>query len=83
MSLRLLSGALLGLTLTTTAFAQSFTAPAGIPAVTAPGGVEGRAAVPNLYDARNVGTVARVHEDGVVVTGSIHHPHGARLDRVR
>lgn len=83
MSLRLLSGALLGLTLSTTAFAQSFTAPAGIPAVTAPGGVEGQAAVRNLNDARNVGAYARVRDDGVAVTGSIPRPHGTRLDRVR
>ena len=76
MTARLLAGAALGLLVSSTAFAQSFTAPAGIAAVTAPGGLEGRAAGPNLYDARNVGRVGVVvgNEDGLT-TGSIrHHP---------
>lgn len=48
---RSFAGAALGLALSTTAaFAQSYTAPAGIPAVTAPGGLEGRAAAANLAD---------------------------------
>ena len=83
MSYRLLAGALLGLSLSTTAFAQSFTAPAGIPAVTAPGGVQGRAAVPNLMDSRNVDGYAVIQDDGVVVTGSIPHHDGSRYDRRR
>lgn len=81
MSVRLLAGAALGLLVSSTAFAQSFTAPAGIAAVTAPGGLEGRAAGPNLYDARNVGRAGGVvgDEEGVLTTGSIHHhaaPYG-------
>ncbi len=78
MSVRLVAGAALGLLVSTSAFAQSFTAPAGTPAVTAPGGLEGRAAGPNLYDGRNVGRAGVVFgdEEGVVTTGSI-HPHAA------
>lgn len=34
----------------TGAFAQSYNAPAGIPAAVAPAGLEGRAALPNLQD---------------------------------
>ncbi|MGC5779770.1 hypothetical protein [Methylobacterium sp. NFXW15] len=83
MSYRLLAGAVLGLSLSTTAFAQSFTAPAGIPAVTAPGGVQGRAAVPNLMDSRNVDGYAVIRDDGVAVTGSIPHHFGSRYDRSR
>ncbi|KAB1072426.1 hypothetical protein [Methylobacterium planeticum] len=48
MTAHILWGTALGLVLSTGAFAQSYTAPAGIPAVTAPGGLEGRAAGPNL-----------------------------------
>ncbi|MCJ2014719.1 hypothetical protein [Methylobacterium sp. J-076] len=83
MSFNLLAGTVLGLSLSTAAFAQSFTAPAGIPAVTAPGGVEGRAAVPNLIDSRNVSTYGTVTEDGVVSTGSVQRSHGARFERLR
>lgn len=82
MSVRLLAGAALGLLVSTTAFAQSYTAPAGTPAVTAPGGLEGRAVGPNLYDGRNVGRAGVVFgdEDGVATTGSIRHhaaPYGS------
>ena len=52
MTARLILGTALGLALSTTAFAQSFTAPAGIPAALAPGGLEGRAAVPNALERR-------------------------------
>ena len=83
MSVRLLTGAALGLLVSSTAFAQSFTAPAGTPAVTAPGGLAGRAAGPNLYDARNVGRAGVVlgDEDGLT-TGSIRH-HSAPYGYVR
>ena len=82
MSVRLLVGAALGVLVSSTAFAQSYTAPAGTPAATAPGGLEGRAAGPNLYDGRNVGRAGVLFgdEDGVATTGSIHHraaPYGA------
>lgn len=51
MTYRILTGAALGLALSASAaFAQSYNAPAGIPAVTAPGGLEGRAAARNLED---------------------------------
>ncbi|GJD35156.1 hypothetical protein [Methylobacterium aerolatum] len=83
MTARLLAGALVGLSLTTGAFAQSFTAPAGIPAVTAPGGVQGRAAVPNLIDSRNVDGYVVIRDDAVDATGSIPHGHGGRIVRTR
>ena len=80
MSVRLLTGAALGLLVATSAFAQSYTAPAGTPAVTAPGGLEGRAAGPNLYDARNVGRAGVVFGDvDGMTTGAIRHqqaPYG-------
>jgi hypothetical protein len=59
MTPRILAAALLGLPLSGAAAAQSYTAPAGIPAVTAPGGLEGRAAAANLAAARNVSTAGR------------------------
>jgi hypothetical protein len=44
---RLLISALVGIGPSSAALAQSLTAPAGIPAVTAPGGVQGRLVVPD------------------------------------
>lgn len=76
-------GAALTLALSSTAFAQSYTAPAGIPAATAPGGLEGRAALPNARDA--VGRDPRGYgraEDGLV-TGSLRDDRGAPLFRSR
>ncbi len=65
--------------LTGAASAQSYNAPAGIPAVTAPGGLEGSAASGNLrrYEQRfdRLGTVA---VEGVYTTGSIGRVHTAR-----
>lgn len=54
MTARLVLGAALGLTLSSAALAQSYTAPAGIPAATAPGGLDGQAAAWNIraYDSR-------------------------------
>ncbi|KQO69858.1 hypothetical protein ASF22_17855 [Methylobacterium sp. Leaf87] len=49
MTVRILVGAALGLALSSAALAQSYTAPAGIPAATAPGGLEGRAADRNFH----------------------------------
>ncbi|GJE57022.1 MULTISPECIES: hypothetical protein [Methylobacterium] len=74
MTARIIVGAALGLALSTTAFAQSYNAPAGIPAATAPGGFEGRAAERNI-EAYN-GRYARprdgqVSVDGVYTTGSV------------
>ena len=80
---RLALGAALGLTLSTAALAQSYTAPGGIPPVTAPGGVEGRAAWPNIIDAQG-GPRAYVPY-GVVddtVTGSL-RPRRGRWDGYR
>lgn len=83
---RILVGAAFGIALSSAALAQSYTAPAGIPAATAPGGLEGRAA------ARNVGEVrgrairpapGRAAEDSVVTTGSVRGPaarHGHVID---
>ncbi|MET0258834.1 MAG: hypothetical protein ABW179_09645 [Methylobacterium sp.] len=74
MTARILVGAALGLALSTTAFAQSYNAPAGIPAATAPGGLEGRAGARNLerYDSRYARPGAgRVSVDGVYTTGSV------------
>ena len=80
MTARFIFGAALGLTLSTAALAQSYTAPAGIPAATAPGGLEGRAAVPNLLAERErtnrVGTVYGTTDD--LVTGSVRRPHHSR-----
>lgn len=71
-------GLALSTSLATTAFAQSYNAPAGIPAVTAPGGVEGRAAVPNLIDAQegSRGFAPRGYADDAFVTGSVRGPRG-------
>ena len=77
MTTRITIAAALGLALSgplaTTAFAQSYNAPAGIPAVTAPGGVEGRAALPNLIDAQEgaQGFSPRGAYDDTLVTGSL------------
>lgn len=54
------------------AFAQSYNAPAGIPAAVAPGGLEGQAAGRNLYELRNRGQFL-VPQDarGEITTGSV------------
>ena len=70
---RLIMGAALGLTLTGTAFAQSYNAPAGIPAATAPGGLDGQAGVGNAdryFDryGRPLG--------GIYTTGTVVVPNG-------
>lgn len=68
---RLVTGAILGLALTTAASAQSYNAPAGIPAVTAPGGVNGLAGEANLHrNAERHGRPAVLWNEGVSVTGS-------------
>ena len=85
MTARFFVGAALGLTLSTAALAQSYTAPAGIPAATAPGGLEGRAALPNLMEDRGrtlrVGTPYGTGDD--LVTGSLRRPHGPRAGSAR
>lgn len=55
------------------ASAQSYNAPAGIPAATAPGGLQGRAALPNLFEDRDGRAVyaPRRAYDGDVTTGSV------------
>lgn len=78
MTLRLLLGAALGLALSSTAFAQSYTAPAGIPAATAPGGLEGRAALPNVRDAEARAPRGYGRIDDGLVTGSIHDGRSLR-----
>ncbi|WP_027171232.1 hypothetical protein [Methylobacterium sp. 10] len=74
MTAHLILGAALGLTLSGAAFAQSYTAPAGIPAATAPGGLDGLAAARNIgeYDSRFSRPVrARIDAGGAVTTGSV------------
>lgn len=51
------------------AFAQSYNAPAGIPAVVAPGGLEGRAAVYNLNEDRP--SYGRTVRNDDLSTGSV------------
>ncbi len=67
--------------LTTAASAQSYMAPAGIPAVTAPGGLEGAAAAANLraYEGRSDRVrPGEVSVEGVYTTGSIRAPRAVR-----
>ena len=87
MTARLILGTALSLALSTTAFAQSYTAPAGIPAALAPGGLEGRAAVPNALDAAGRaprGDLRGVYgaDDGLA-TGSLRDARDARVYRGR
>lgn len=83
MTLRIVITAALGLAVSTalvaTASAQSYNAPAGIPAAAAPGGLEGRAALPNFLDAGNDvrRSAPRGYADDTLVTGSV---RGARGD---
>lgn len=62
------------------ALAQSYNAPAGIPAALAPGGLEGRAAGPNLYDVtegRGRAVVSpRDRYERDVTTGSVRRTSG-------
>ena len=81
MTARILVGAALGLALSSAALAQSYTAPAGIPAATAPGGLEGQAGARNLgaVTGRSVRSApGRVVEDGVLTTGSVRGPTAQR-----
>lgn len=83
MSARFITGAALGLALAaagfaTAASAQSYTAPAGIPAAVAPGGLEGRAVLPNLYDAQRRGDRAPVIVDDGFSTGSVRGARGGQ-----
>ncbi|KQT61025.1 hypothetical protein ASG52_17465 [Methylobacterium sp. Leaf456] len=70
--------------LSSAASAQSYNAPAGIPAATAPGGLEGTAGAGNLYryeqrfDRNAVGPIS---VERVETTGSIGRTHGARAVR--
>ncbi|WP_342151490.1 hypothetical protein [Methylorubrum sp. SB2] len=71
---RILLGAALGAGLSTAALAQSFNAPAGIPAATAPGGLTGTAAPGNVE--RFVQRRDAPASERVVTTGSV---RGERL----
>ncbi|HEX8416974.1 MAG TPA: hypothetical protein VF641_05155 [Methylobacterium sp.] len=72
MTSRLAVGAFAVILSATGALAQSYNAPAGIPAAAAPGGLEGRAAVPNRIDAQGGRTLApRDYDDRELATGSI------------
>ncbi|QGY03428.1 hypothetical protein MMSR116_17155 [Methylobacterium mesophilicum SR1.6/6] len=71
---RLLVSTLVGIGLSSAALAQSLTAPAGIPAVTAPGGIQGRLAVP-VQRPTPEGRVAVIDADGrPQPRGRIVHP---------
>ncbi|GJE26940.1 hypothetical protein [Methylobacterium organophilum] len=84
MTARTLTAAALGLALGlsgATAFAQSYNAPAGIAPAVAPGGLQGRAALPNLAEANGgllPGVAARGYDDGIA-TGTVRAPRGERL----
>jgi hypothetical protein len=68
------------------ASAQSYTAPAGIPAAAAPGGFEGSAASSNLfgYEGRSYRqSPGEVSVDGIYTTGSIAAPRGRRSGSAR
>ncbi|MGX5775553.1 hypothetical protein [Methylorubrum zatmanii] len=65
--------------LTGAASAQSYNAPAGIPAVAAPGGLNATAGSDTVrYRAERAGQSAAVAVEGVEATGSIHHRRSAR-----
>ncbi|GJD54763.1 hypothetical protein [Methylobacterium dankookense] len=70
MIVRLFTGAALGLVLSTGAFAQSFTAPSGIPAAVAPGGLDGVAAPHNLRRYEASGHRFVIMPADAVTTGS-------------
>lgn len=72
---RIVMGAAVGLALSGTAFAQSYNAPAGIPAATAPGGLDGQAGDGNA--ARYLSRSGR-STDGVYTTGSVPRPDAPR-----
>lgn len=62
------------------AVAQSYNAPAGIPAAVAPGGLEGRAAAHNLHALRRShgDTVVQRNVTGDLTTGSVRAPRADR-----
>ncbi|TNC09991.1 hypothetical protein FF100_24045 [Methylobacterium terricola] len=62
----------------TAALAQSYTAPAGIPPVLAPGGLEGRAAVPNIVASQGRARSLAARRADDLVTGSLRGPHHVR-----
>ncbi|GAB6843459.1 putative transporter YbjL [Methylorubrum rhodinum] len=73
---RIVLGAVLGATLSTAALAQSYNAPAGIPAATAAGGLTGTAAPGNVQRyVERYGAPAPVDER-TLTTGSV---RGERL----
>ncbi|TGD99305.1 hypothetical protein [Methylobacterium nonmethylotrophicum] len=58
--------------------AQSYTAPAGIPPALAPGGLEGRAAVPNFVASQGRARYAAPSRIDAIVTGSLRTPYAVR-----
>lgn len=80
MTTRLVTGALLLALSATPGLAQSYNAPAGIPAAAAPGGLQGRAALPNLIDAGEgrVRAVTPRGYDDDLATGSVRSRRDAR-----
>ncbi len=68
---RILLGAAFGVTLSTAAPAQSYNAPAGIPAATAPGGLTGAAAAGNVQRYVQRRRVPADLDERAVTTGSV------------
>ena len=78
MTIRTILATALALGLTgTAAVAQSYNAPAGIPAGVAPGGLEGRAALPNI-DAATPANGRVIVRDDELATGSVRTHQGQR-----
>ena len=78
MTLRPIIAAALALGLTgSAAVAQSYNAPAGIPPIAAPGGLEGRAALPNVDATTRAGARVTVRDDDLS-TGSVRTHRGER-----
>lgn len=60
------------------AFAQSYTAPAGIPAVTAPGGLVGSVDASNIARRSYQSAPRNASVEGIDTTGSIRAPQAVR-----
>lgn len=69
---RILLGVAFGVALSNSALAQSYNAPAGIPAATAPGGLDGQAATRNVGEHTDRHSrAARSQSDVDYTTGSV------------
>ena len=71
----------IGIGLSSASLAQSLTAPAGIPAITAPGGVQGRTMVADPRTSPGDGRAGIIDADGKPqTTGSVGHRRGPHSD---